>query len=562
MQAVFLTVRDGFPDTFLVFLSNSPLLFFIAAIFRQVITHGPGFFFPLFLQGGRNGRDPVLIVRVACAGKGIRLAGSQTIATGGNTGFLVFTFPFSLLTGYFFFSPVIVVFDLCQFLFSAVLHPVYVFLGVFRLQRGKFLRQPALRSHTLLGFRFRFFIGLFRIGVSADISFLGGFGGFPRFLLRLLQITVTLVLRIFQQDIISLLIMFSDSLLRIIHLADFRHIALYQILPYLSEESHSTFSLFRFLGLDLVYFFVSFGRLADQILDVGLMKQDLHVVLALLGKGIVPLGKGFIITETFPVFAVQFLHLRLFLLLAAGEVLYFTDNRFQLKAGTHHLGAAVLLDLGHFLQRDIEFVHAFLGAEQILRPLHDLVTVHHKQHDAGRKCRLPGKKRREYLLPYRRAFLPRLPQLVVFLTGTGQLIGEYRQVVTDGQKEHLRSHSQRGHLTGNLLDAVVQAVKLALCIGHVRRGDLYGFRFRLKLSQLAAQFLKLLFQRMDLGNVGALVQIGGGCLTGKAQPFQFRLQHPDGVTKLQRLTLGLVHAGRKAVLHQKFNFYRFHSSLL
>ena len=242
----------------------------------------------------------------------------------------------------------------------------------------------------------------------------------------------------------------------------------------------------RILGFDFIHLLIRFCSFVDKVLDIGLMKQDLHVVLALLGKGIVPLGKGFIITETFPVFAVQFLHLRLFLLLAAGEVLYFTDNRFQLKAGTHHLGAAVLLYLGHLFQRNVKFVHAFLGAEQILRPLHDLVTVHHKQHDAGRKCRLPGKKRREYLLPYRRAFLPRLPQLVVFLTGTGQLIGEYRQVVTDGQKEHLRSHSQRGHLTGNLLDAVVQAVKLALCIGHVRRGDLYGFRFRLKLSQLAA----------------------------------------------------------------------------
>ena len=478
--------RGSFRDTFFILLGNGQFLFFIAPIFRQVITHGLGFFFPLIFKNGGKSRAPVLIVGVACAGKGIPLTGSQAIATGGNTGFLVFTFPFGFLTGYFFFSLVIVVFDLCQFLFSAVFHPVYLLFPILGLECGKFLRQPTLCSHTLPGFRFRFFTGLFRIGVSADISLPGGFGGFPRFLLRLPQITVTLVLRIFQQDIISLLIMFSDSLLRVIHLADFRHIALYQILPYLSEESHSTFSLFRFLGLDHVYFFVSFGRLADQILDVGLMKQDLHVVLALLGKGIVPLGKGFIITETFPVFAVQFLHLRLFLLLAAGEVLYFTDNRFQLKAGTHHLGAAVLLYLGHLFQRNVKFVHAFLGAEQILRPLHDLVTVHHKQHDAGRKCRLPGKKRREYLLPYRRAFLPRLPQLVVFLTGTGQLIGEYRQVVTDGQKEHLRSHSQRGHLTGNLLDAVVQAVKLALCIGHVRRGDLYGFRFRLKLSQLAA----------------------------------------------------------------------------
>ena len=95
----------------------------------------------------------------------------------------------------------------------------------------------------------------------------------------------------------------------------------------------------------------------------------------------------------------------------------------------------------------------------------------------------------------------------------------------------------------------MKPVELALRIGYICRSDLYGFRFLLQLSQLAAQFLKLLFQRVDLGDVGALVQIGGGRLTGKTQPFQFRLQHPDGVTKLQRLTPGLVHAGREFVLH-------------
>ena len=35
------------------------------------------------------------------------------------------------------------------------------------------------------------------------------------------------------------------------------------------------------------------------------------------------------------------------------------------------------------------------------------------------------------------------------------------------------------------------------------------------------------------------------------------------IMQFQRLTFGLVHAGREFVLHQKFNFYRFaHSSLL
>ena len=109
----------------------------------------------------------------------------------------------------------------------------------------------------------------------------------------------------------------------------------------------------------------------------------------------------------------------------------------------------------------------------------------------------------------------------------------------------------------------MKPVELALRIGYICRGDLYGFRLLLQLLQLAAQFLKLLLQCMDLRDIGTLVQIGGSRLPGKAQPFQFSLQQPDGITQFQRLTLGFIHAGREFVLHQKFNFYRFaHSSLL
>ena len=76
----------------------------------------------------------------------------------------------------------------------------------------------------------------------------------------------------------------------------------------------------------------------------------MHIILTLLYDGIIPFGKCFIISERFPVLAVQFLYLRLFLFLAAGEVLYLVDDRFQFEAGTHHLGTAVLLYLGHFLE--------------------------------------------------------------------------------------------------------------------------------------------------------------------------------------------------------------------
>jgi len=109
----------------------------------------------------------------------------------------------------------------------------------------------------------------------------------------------------------------------------------------------------------------------------------------------------------------------------------------------------------------------------------------------------------------------------------------------------------------------MKPVELALCIRYICRSDLYRFRFILQHFQLGVQFLKLLLQRMYLRNIGTLVQIGGSRLPGKAQPFQFSLQQPDGITQFQRLTFGLVHAGREFVLHQKFNFYRFaHSSLL
>ncbi len=48
-----------------------------------------------------------------------------------------------------------------------------------------------------------------------------------------------------------------------------------------------------------------------------------------------------------------------------------------------------------------------------------------------------------------------------------------------------------------------------------------------------------------------------------AEEFLKLSQEIELATQFQRLTLGLVHAGREFVLHQKFNFYRFtHSSLL
>ena len=158
------------------------------------------------------------------------------------------------------------------------------------------------------------------------------------------------------------------------------------------EKTHGAFRLFRFLRLDFIHLFIGFCSFFYKVLDIGLVQQNLYIVLALLDKGIIPFGKCFIIPERFPVLAVQFLHLRLFLFLASDEVLYLIDNRFKFETGTHHLGTAVFLYLGHFLQRDVKLVYAFFGTEQVFRPIPDFITVHYQQHDAGGHGRLPGKK--------------------------------------------------------------------------------------------------------------------------------------------------------------------------
>jgi len=130
----------GCSNTLFILLSNSQFLFLVVAIFRQVVTHGLAFFFLFFLEGGRNGSTPVLVVRIAGCNKGIRLFQGQSVPAGGYAGFLVLTLPGGFLPVYLFFPGVIVIFDLCQFLFGAGLHAVYLCLPVLCLQGGKFLR--------------------------------------------------------------------------------------------------------------------------------------------------------------------------------------------------------------------------------------------------------------------------------------------------------------------------------------------------------------------------------------------------------------------------------------
>ena len=147
----------------------------------------------------------------------------KSVISGGKAGFLVLTLPVGFLPVYLFFPGVIVIFDLCQFLFGTGLHTVYLFLPILGLQGGKILRQPALCGKPLLGFRFRILPGLFGVGMSADISFFGCFCRFLYLFLRFFQITVAFVFGIFQQYVISFLIMFLDGSLCVIELPGFCH---------------------------------------------------------------------------------------------------------------------------------------------------------------------------------------------------------------------------------------------------------------------------------------------------------------------------------------------------
>ena len=63
-----------------------------------------------------------------------------------------------------------------------------------------------------------------------------------------------------------------------------------------------------------------FNLLYLSLISIKRSSRCLYIVLALLDKGIIPFGKCFIIPERFPVLAVQFLYLRLFLFLAAAKM--------------------------------------------------------------------------------------------------------------------------------------------------------------------------------------------------------------------------------------------------
>ena len=147
----------------------------------------------------------------------------KSVISGRKTGFLVLTLPVGFLPVYLFFPGVIVIFDLCQFLLGTGLHAVYLFLPVFSLQGGKILRQPTLCGKPLLGFRFRILPGLLGVDMPTDISFFGCFCGFLYLFLRFFQITVTFVFGIFQQYVISFLIMFLNGSLCVIELPGFCH---------------------------------------------------------------------------------------------------------------------------------------------------------------------------------------------------------------------------------------------------------------------------------------------------------------------------------------------------
>ena len=85
-------------------------------------------------------------------------------------------------------------------------------------------------------------------------------------------------------------------------------------------------------------------------MHLGLKEKHLDVFLTLLLEDIVPLGDRVVIPETLAVLAVQFLHLRLLLVLRAGELLQARQRALDLETGPDHLSAAVGLDFYPFFR--------------------------------------------------------------------------------------------------------------------------------------------------------------------------------------------------------------------
>jgi len=160
--------------------------------------------------------------------------------------------------------------------------------------------------------------------MPADISFFGCFCRFFCLFPGFCQISFTLRLCLLDFRIFVSLILLVHFL---IHFLWGKPDTMGSHFGHKAEKSAMcTFHFVRILGFGFIHLLIRFCGFVYQTLYIGLMKQYLYIVLALLDKGIIPLGKCFIIPERFPILAVQFLHLSLFLFLAAGEVLYFIDN--------------------------------------------------------------------------------------------------------------------------------------------------------------------------------------------------------------------------------------------
>ena len=103
------------------------------------------------------------------------------------------------------------------------------------------------------------------------------------------------------------------------------------------KPAHIAFRIARFGRLVLIYLLIGFHGLVHECLRLGLEEKHLYVLLGFLGKYIVPLGNGVIISESLAVLAVHLLALLLLLFLGSGEVLQALPGGVYLKAGLDHL---------------------------------------------------------------------------------------------------------------------------------------------------------------------------------------------------------------------------------
>ena len=135
------------------------------------------------------------------------------------------------------------------------------------------------------------------------------------------------------------------------------------------------------------------------------------------------------------------------------------------------LGNLIAITAGRFCHLLIHlclgFRHCHGGLsplEQIPDPADNILPIYREQGNADGYKAVPAEHRSSQLFENRYTLLGRLIKLSQFV----DLVNEHRDIVRDGEEEHVRSHCGRRQLADDLRHGDIQPVECRLVISHIR----------------------------------------------------------------------------------------------